>query len=143
LTNVLKTGTVEVSFGAVGLIVEPPEERPRDELTMQVRLSTLRQRARRTAFFAATVLVAAQLLGAGHFHLSSGAHKYSATAASAVDNDLCAICLLHFNTPSASAAVPTLAATFLSEQRPTLTARAQLLSSYSTHLFGRAPPVSA
>jgi hypothetical protein len=137
LTNVRKTGTVVVRFERLGSLASPS-----NDLTMQVRLSTLRQRARRTAFFVATFLVAAQLLGVGHFHLSSSAHKYSATAASAVANDLCAICLLHFNTPSASAVVPTLAAVFSSEQRPIFTARAQLLSSYSSHLYGRAPPAS-
>ncbi len=95
-----------------------------------------------TARFAAVVLVLAQLLSAAHFHPLAGQIKYSAGAVAAVDDGLCAACLLHFNSPYAFTVIPTLDTLLWSRRVVACAAQPRLFSAYRSSLFGRAPPAS-
>ena len=101
------------------------------------------QRARRgAASLAVAVLILAQLLSAAHFHPFAGQHRYSASSVAAVDDGLCAQCLLHFNTPYAFAALPALGAPLWSQPVGVAALQPRLFASYRSSLFGRAPPTS-
>src|SRR5208282_1162044 len=101
------------------------------------------QRARRgTASLAAVVLILAQLLSAAHFHPFAGQQKYSASSVAAVDDGLCAECLLYFNTPYAFAALPALGAPLWSQPVGVPAVQPRLFAPYRSNLFGRAPPAS-
>ena len=101
------------------------------------------ERARRgIASLAAAVLILAQLLSAAHFHPFAGPRKYSATSVTAVDDGLCAECLLHFNTPYAYTALPTTGAPLWSQPAGVPAVQPRQFASYRSSLFGRAPPAS-
>jgi len=95
-----------------------------------------------TARFAVVVLILAQLLSVAHFHPLTGQLKYSASAVAAVDEGLCAACLLHFNSPYAFAVIPALGVPLWSRCVAVLAAQPRLFSAYRLSLFGRAPPAS-
>ncbi|HTW87133.1 MAG TPA: hypothetical protein VMD75_03915 [Candidatus Binataceae bacterium] len=88
----------------------------------------------------AALLLAAQLLAAGHYHQIAFDKSYHRGVQTVADDGLCALCLYHFNCP-ASANSP------IVPQRPALAEVASadmgsraLHSSVKACLFGRAPP---
>lgn len=96
---------------------------------------------RRVALAAGAILMLAQSLGAAHYHPISFVEHPSIAAASAPDS-LCSLCLHHQHAPSVSAAPFPLAApcdTGHSESNDFCFAS---VSTFDSHLFGRAPPAS-
>jgi len=97
---------------------------------------------RRLALLVGAILMLAQSAGAAHYHPFAFAERPSMSASAASDS-LCALCLHHQHAPTVSAAQFPLAA-------PSDIGRADsndlcfaLVSSFDSHLFGRAPPASA
>jgi hypothetical protein len=101
--------------------------------------------SRRTvATIVATLLLAAQLIIAGHVHpdlliksISDRAH------AAAVGEAACPVCALHAHTPTGTATAFLLIIPFLNEAFVATAKRSRLLCSAKSQLFGRAPPASA
>ncbi|MGO9452083.1 MAG: hypothetical protein ACLQDV_13740 [Candidatus Binataceae bacterium] len=60
----------------------------------------MHKRRSTTAFFAAALIVLAQLAGAAHFHSYYGGHTREAQIQTSADSDLCAVCLLASHTPA-------------------------------------------
>jgi hypothetical protein len=143
LTTPRKTGTVEVEF-RVGC--HAPGEIDRAKSTSEIEMSCVLRKYPRVrrgiVSLAAAVLILAQLLSAAHFHPFAGPHKYSANSIAAIGDGLCAECLLHFNTPYASAALPTAAAPLWSQSVGVAAVQPRLFASYRSSLFSRAPPAS-
>jgi hypothetical protein len=102
-------------------------------------------KSRRTvASIVATILLAAQLIIAGHVHpdlliktISDRAH------AAVVGEAACPVCALHAHTSTGTAAAFLLIIPFLNEAFVATARRSRLLYSAKSQLFGRAPPASA
>jgi hypothetical protein len=95
---------------------------------------------RRLALAAGAILLLAQSVGAAHYHpLAFAQHPIAAAAAS---DSLCALCLHHQHAPSVSAAPFPLAAPSEFGHRDSNDFCFALISSFDSHLFGRAPPIS-
>jgi len=97
----------------------------------------------RIAIFVAVVLLCAQSLAAAHYHSIPTAPKYSATGIASVADVLCPICLFHFQSPTVFAATSSLTAPILFKRIALFAAQSWPLFSYSSYLFGRAPPASS
>jgi len=89
----------------------------------------------------AILMLAAQLIAAGHVHpgflvkgVSDGAHLMSEVT--------CPICVFHAHAPSSAAAAFLLAVPFLSEAFVATARRSRLLYASKPQLFGRAPPTA-
>jgi hypothetical protein len=96
---------------------------------------------RRLALAAGAILLLAQCAGAAHYHPLAFAQHPSIAAAAASDS-LCALCLHHQHAPSVSAAPFPLAAPSEFGHRDSNDFCFALISSFDSHLFGRAPPIS-
>jgi hypothetical protein len=95
---------------------------------------------RGVSWFALALLVVVQLLGAAHFHSPVGAKVAAQSSRSAVDPDLCPICLHHYHTPSVLAAAPAFAHPLAVLQVRDYAARSMVPLEFESPLFGRAPP---
>ncbi|MGH7778622.1 MAG: hypothetical protein ACREQR_02180 [Candidatus Binataceae bacterium] len=95
---------------------------------------------RGVSWFALTLLVVVQLLGAAHFHPPVGAKAVAQSSSSAANPDLCPICLHHCHTPSALAAAPALGHTIVVLKPRSFAARSFVPFEFNSPLFGRAPP---
>jgi hypothetical protein len=101
------------------------------------------QSRRTLASVVATLLLAAQLIIAGHVHpdllikaVSDRAH------AAAIGEAACPVCALHAHTPTGTTAAFPLIIPFLSEAFVATARRSRLLCSAKPQRFGRAPPAS-
>jgi hypothetical protein len=114
----------------------------RDDL-MQLASHTDRRRwTRRIAGFTAVVLLLAQAIGAAHLHPLPSQHKYVASAAAVSTDGFCALCLFRFHSPTALVVTPYPTAPAVAELAALFATGSEPHSSYSSHLFGRAPPAS-
>jgi hypothetical protein len=96
---------------------------------------------RRIAAAAGIILLLAQSLGAAHYHpAASGQHPSIATAAAS--DTLCSLCLHHHHAPGVTAAGLPLAAPRDAGHRDLDDFGFALISTFDSHLFGRAPPAS-
>ena len=120
----------------------PTDLRGRRGIEMEPALKAYTRTSGSTARLAVVVLVLAQLLSVAHFHPLAGRLEYSVSVVAAVDQGLCAACLLHFNSPYAFTAIPPLGMPLWSRRVATLAAQPRLFSAYRSSLFGRAPPAS-
>ncbi|MFZ1889999.1 MAG: hypothetical protein WAU33_18400 [Candidatus Binataceae bacterium] len=98
-------------------------------------------RTRGVSWFALALLVVVQLLGAAHFHPPVGAKATAQSSSSAVEPDLCPICLHHCHTPSALAAAPAFGHPITIVEPRIVAARPLVPFEFESLLFGRAPPV--
>jgi hypothetical protein len=96
---------------------------------------------RRLALVAGVILLLAQSVGAAHYHPLAFAQHPSIASAAASDS-LCALCLHHQHAPTVSAAQFPLAAPSDTGRADSNVLRFALVSSFDSHLFGRAPPAS-
>ena len=96
---------------------------------------------RRLAIVAGAILLLAQSVSAAHYHPSAFAQHFS-IAASASSDSLCSLCLHQQHAPTVSAAPFPLAAPSNSGHLDPKDFRFALVSSFDSHLFGRAPPAS-
>jgi hypothetical protein len=97
---------------------------------------------RRLALLAGVILLLAQSAGASHYHPLAFSQRPSIAAAAASDS-LCALCLHHQHAPTVSAAQFPLAAPHDIGRAASNDLCFALVSSFDSHLFGRAPPASA
>jgi hypothetical protein len=97
---------------------------------------------RRLALVAGVILLLAQSASAAHYHSTTFAQRPS-IAASAASDSLCALCLHHQHAPTVSAAQFPLAAPIDLGRPDSNDLCFAPVSSFDSHLFGRAPPVSA
>jgi len=97
-------------------------------------------RMRGVSWFALALLVAVQLLGAAHFHPPVAAKATAQSSSSAVEPDLCPICLHHCHTPSALAATPAFGRPIAIVEPRIVAARSLIPFEFPSLLFGRAPP---
>lgn len=97
---------------------------------------------RRIALVVAAILLFAQSLAAAHYHPLPTGPKYSDNGTASVVDILCPICLFHFQSPTVSAATPSLTAPVLFNRTALFAAQSWPLFSYSSYLPGRAPPAS-
>ncbi len=95
---------------------------------------------RGVSWFALALLVLVQLLGAAHFHPPVGAKATAQSSSSAVEPDLCPICLHHCHTPSALAATPAFGYPLAIVEARSNAARLLIPFEFDSLLFGRAPP---
>lgn len=97
-------------------------------------------RMRGVSWFALALLVVVQLLGAAHFHPPAGAKATAQNASSAVEPDLCPICLHHCHTPSALSATPAFGHPIAIVESRIVAAQPLVPFEFESLLFGRAPP---
>ena len=95
---------------------------------------------RRVSWIALALLVAVQLLGAAHFHAPVGTKAAAQSSSSAVEPDLCPICLHHCHTPSLLAAMPASGCPIAIVGPRIIAAGPLAPSEFESLLFGRAPP---
>jgi hypothetical protein len=96
---------------------------------------------RRLALAAGVILLLAQSLGVAHYHPAASSLRSSIAAAIAPDS-LCSLCLHHNHAPSVNAAQFPLAAPSDTGSRESNDFCLALISTFDSHLFGRAPPAS-
>ena len=96
---------------------------------------------RRIAAAAGAILLLAQSLGAAHYHPVASA-QHPSIAAAATPDSLCSLCLHHQHAPGIGAAQFPLDAPSDIGRRDSNDFCFALVSSFDSHLFGRAPPAS-
>jgi len=96
---------------------------------------------RRLAIAAGAILLLAQSVSAAHYHPSAFAQRPS-IAASASSDSLCSLCLHQQHATTVSAAQFPLAAPTNTGHLDPKDFSFALVSSFDSHLFGRAPPAS-
>jgi len=99
------------------------------------------RRARNLATVAAMLLLLAQSLSAAHYHPLPTPDKILVNSA-AGDDGVCSLCLLHFHSPTLSAASLSLAIPAAVHKVLPRPGAVELLCGFDSHLFGRAPPAS-
>jgi hypothetical protein len=103
--------------------------------------SDCRYSSRARTIVLAALLIAAQALAVSHVHqVVPGYNFQQQTQATAINDGLCALCLLHFNCP-VGAGSPAIVAPMLLEAAHASPVASRLLASPRSSLFGRAPPV--
>src|ERR1700736_1989852 len=96
----------------------------------------------RIPVFTAVVLLLAQTIGAAHLHPLPSQNKSLASAAAVSTDNFCSLCLFRFHCPTALADTPHPTAPALADLAVLFATGSEPHSSYSSHLFGRAPPAS-
>ena len=96
---------------------------------------------RKLALVAGVILMLAQSAGAAHYH-PFALSQHPSMSASAASDSLCALCLHHQHAPTVSAAQFPLAAPSDIGRTDSNDFCFALVSSFDSHLFGRAPPAS-
>jgi hypothetical protein len=114
----------------------------RDDLMQLASQADRRRWTRRIAGFTAVILLLAQTIGAAHLHPLPSQHKYVASAAAVSADGFCALCLFRFHSPTALVVTPYPTAPAVAELAALFATGSEPHSSYSSHLFGRAPPAS-
>jgi hypothetical protein len=91
----------------------------------------------------AAILLIAQLLAVAHYHLLQSTSRSSASLTANFDDGLCALCLFHNYSPSASTAGLFPIAPTLVGRIDHYAAQSWPLYSFNSYLSGRSPPSSS
>ena len=105
--------------------------------------SRLRIGRRSVAMATGIFLLLAQLAGAAHVHQRFLDTSLTGAAATAIDDGLCALCLFHFHSPSASSPAPEPGTPLASHEFASFANAAIVIPFFTSRLHVRGPPTTS